>query len=216
MLITARTAFALRCPQCGKMESTTVSRFSLSGGRSAHVTCSSCGAQKLTVGVRPGQVWLQIPCYLCDGVHFHTFTPKQFWNSEVKPIICSETELQLGVFGAEEAAEAHARSVGSDLDRLLEDAAFSDYFDQPDIMYRVLELVHAMADDGNLRCVCGSRQISVDIYPERLELTCTECGQRKALPAESETDLTAVEQVAQITVGDDFPGCRSSGKHHKK
>ncbi|HWI53280.1 MAG TPA: hypothetical protein VNT01_14150 [Symbiobacteriaceae bacterium] len=212
MLVPAQTTFAVRCPQCGCMEMNTVSRFSLSGGQSLKVTCS-CGSHRLTVGGKAGQVLLQIPCYLCDGLHFMQYSAKQFWGGRLQPLMCSDTDLQLGVFGAENEVEAYARAGGSELDRLLEDAAFGEYFDQPDVMYQALSRVHTMAEEGHLTCVCGNRHISVDIYPERLELSCGECGRHKTVLAGQAEDLAALESLARIEVGDDAPGRR---KGHKK
>jgi predicted RNA-binding Zn-ribbon protein involved in translation (DUF1610 family) len=212
VLIPARTAFAIRCPQCGKMETAGVSRFELGGGHSVKLNCS-CGSEKLMVGVRPGQVWLQIPCYLCDGVHFQYYTPKRFWDGELKTISCTETDLQLGVCGPEHEVDTYTRTGGTELDRLLEDAAFGEYFDSPEVMYQALSRVHNLAEEGNLSCSCGNRHISVDIFPERLDLTCPACGRTRAILAGSQEDLAALERMRRIEVGEDI-GSRRRG--HKK
>lgn len=212
MLIPAHTTFAIRCPQCGRLETSTVSRFAVQGAGATRVACS-CGSHKLTIGARQGQISVQIPCYLCDGMHFLYFTPRQFWSRHLKPVSCSDTDLQLGVFGPETEVEVYARTGGNELDRLLEDEAFGEYFDEPDVMYQALSQVHALAEAGKLTCVCGNRHIAVDIFPERLELACSDCGRRKNLLAAREEDLAALENATHITVGDDAPGRR---KGHKK
>jgi hypothetical protein len=211
VLVPAQTTFAIRCPQCGRLELTTVSRFALGGGRSAKVACS-CGSHKLTIGTKQGQVWLQIPCYLCDGVHFHYFQPQRFWSGHLEALSCAETDLQLGVFGHESEVELYMRTGGSELDRLMEDAAFGEYFDHPEVMYQALSRVHTLAEEGNLTCVCGNRHIAVDIFPERLELSCSECGRRKTILAGHEDDLATLERLARIEVGDDAPGRRKGNK----
>lgn len=212
VLISARTTFALRCPQCGQMEAAAVSRFQLAGGRSLKVSCS-CGGHKLTIGAKHGQVAVQIPCYLCDGIHFMYDSSKRFWHEAFRHISCSETELQLGAYGQTPEVEAYARPGVSDLDRLLEDAAFDDYFDHPEIMYQALNLVHNLAEQGSLACACGNPKISVDIYPDRLELICLDCGRHKAIMAATEADLTLLELTTRIEVGDDTAGRR---KGHNK
>lgn len=212
MLISARTAFAIRCPQCGQMETAAVSRFEVNGSPSVKLSCS-CGGPKLTVGGRAGQVWLQIPCYLCDGVHFLYYTPKRFWSTELKALSCSDTDLQLGVFGPEQEVDTYARTGGTELDRLMEDAAFGEYFDSPEVMYQALSRVHTLAEEGKLSCSCGNRQISVDIYPERLDLTCSTCGRHRTLPAGSQDDITALERARRIELGEEADNRR---KGHKK
>lgn len=211
MLVSTDTTFAIRCAQCGKLETNTVSRFALGGGRSVKVACS-CGGHKLTVSKRGGQALLQIPCYLCDGLHFVHFSSRQFWDGRLAQLTCSETDLQLGVFGGQNEVEVYTRTGGSELDRLLEDEAFGEYFDHPEVMYQALSRVHNMAEDGNLTCMCGNRHISVDIYPERLDLACGECGRHKTVLAGREEDLTVLESLTHIEVGDDAPGRRKGNK----
>ncbi|HWI60435.1 MAG TPA: hypothetical protein VNT75_01210 [Symbiobacteriaceae bacterium] len=211
MLVSAETTFAIRCPQCGRLETNTVSRFSLSGRHVHKVNCS-CGSHKLSVSEKAGKVALQVPCYLCDGLHFVHFTTKGFWNGRLQPLTCTDTDLQLGVFGAENEVEVYARAGGSELDRLMEDAAFGEYFDQPEVMYQALSRIHTMAEEGNLTCICGNRHISVDIYPERLELSCSECGRHKTVLAGREEDLIALQCLSHLEVGDDAPGRRKGNK----
>lgn len=211
MIVSARTTFAVRCPECGQMELTTLSRFALSGGQTARICCS-CGSEKLVVGTRKGQVWLQIPCYLCEGIHFAYFQSRWFWGSDLKYLTCTETDLQLGVFGSEEAVDLYTRTGGSELERLLEDEAFGEYFDQPEVMYQVLSLVHTFAEEGNLRCACGNQHISVDIYPERLELICPACGRGRTISASEEEDITVLEQVEHLEVGVSAGGRRKGNK----
>lgn len=211
MLISTQAAFAIRCPQCGKLEAETVSRFTCSHGRSVKVTCS-CGAHKLTAGSKRDAVWLQVPCYLCDGVHFLYFSPRQFWNEEVKPIACTETDLQLGVFGPERAVSSYALAGGSELERLMEDAAFGEYFDDPEAMCRALERIHTLAEEGKVQCRCGNRELSLDIFPEHLELNCPDCGSAKKVRAGSEEDLTVLEATDQIELGEETTGRRRGQK----
>lgn len=212
MLIPTEVALAMRCPDCGRMELTTLSRFTVHGGESTTFRCS-CGSEKLMVGFRDGQVWLRIPCYLCDGLHFYYYTPREFWNASLTTIPCPETDLQVGVLGPVDQVDTYTRTGGTELDRLLEDEGFGEYFDHPDVMYQVLSWVHSKAEEGNLSCSCGNRQIAVDIYPEHLDLTCPSCGSYRSILARTEEDLAALECMTSIEVGDDTPTRR---KGHKK
>lgn len=184
------------------METTVVSRFDIAGGKTVRVACS-CGSHKLTIGTRSGQVWLQVPCFLCEGVHFFYFTPKEFWHTGLGPINCSDSELRLGVFGRENEVDTYMRTGGSELDRLREDEAFSEYFDEPAVMYEALSRVHHLAAEGNLFCSCGNPHIGVEVFPERLELTCSACGRHQTIQAGSEADLALLETAQLLRVGDD-------------
>lgn len=202
MLVTATTSVAARCPECGKLELHQVSLFDFSRGKSLRISCA-CGAQVLTLGTRSGgQYWLQVPCYLCDGLHFIYYGTRVFWSSEVKTIVCPETEIELGFFGPEEEVRQAANSLQSDLEQVLGEAVFEDFFDSPEIMYQVLSRVYDLAETGNLVCSCGNSKVEVDIFPDRLELHCSECRRWRILFAETERDLSLISSLRRIELGE--------------
>lgn len=183
----------MRCPQCGKLDLHPVSLFEFTGGQNVRVACT-CGSLKMIIGFkRPQTFWLQVPCFLCDGMHFIYYTKREFWHPEAKAITCPDTDLQLGSFGDEqqlhEFAADEARQAG-----LGDAAAVRDLFANPDVMYQMLSHVHDMAADGNLDCTCGNGRIEVDIFPDRVELICPVCRRGHTLPAISEEDLRLFEQ----------------------
>lgn len=209
MLVSARTTFALRCPRCGKIELIPLSRFAIGRSGSLKFSCS-CGSHMLTAGVKRGQVWLQVPCYLCDGVHFMYYVPQDFWSGVPTPMTCAETDLQLGVFGEGPEVENYAHP---GLDRWLEDAAFDDYFDHREVMHQAVNRLQALLEAGDVQCTCGGQGISMGVFPDLLELTCEECGRRKSILAGTPEDLDTLERTGRIEISGDAPSRR---KGHKK
>lgn len=212
MLIATSVTVALRCPRCGRLELSELSRFALGRAGSQRVECE-CGHHLLTVGVRPGQVWMQVPCFLCEGTHFRYYSPGQFWQPGLKQIACAETDLQLGVLGDEGAVVEYVRPGLSDLERFMEDDAFDGFFDDPVVMYQVMNQVQELGAQGLLRCRCGSRDVGVDLFPDRLELYCAACGRQRTVPAATEQDLEAVLRASYLEIGGDAPSRR---RGHKK
>jgi hypothetical protein len=211
VLISTRTTFAIRCPQCGQLEVAAVSRFEC--GKGSQKLYCSCGAHKLTAGRQGDQVYMQVPCYLCDGMHFLYMPVRQFWSGGLRPILCSETELQVGVVGPETEVAYYARPNGGELDQFMDETAHDDYFQQPDIMYEALSRVHELDEAGNVSCKCGGRRVMIDLYPERLVLSCPDCGRHRPVPAVCEEDLAALDRFTRLEVGDDSPGRRQG--HNK-
>lgn len=211
MLIATSVTVALRCPQCGRLELSELSRFGLGRTGSQRVVCE-CGHHLLTVGVRPRQVWMQVPCYLCDGIHFRYYSPERFWAGGLKQISCAETDLQLGVLGDEQAVVEYVRPGLSDLERFMEDEAFDGFFDDPAIMYQVMNQVQELSAHDLLRCRCGSRDIGVDLFPDRLELYCVTCGRQRSVPASSEQDLDALMRLAYLEIGGEASPRRRGNK----
>ena len=215
MLVPARLAFAMRCPQCGKWETSVVSLFDFSGGATVRLTCS-CGSHKVTGGMRRGgPFWVQVPCYLCDGMHFTYYAVSEFWAPAVKRILCIDTDLQLGAFGGEAEVAAMVPPGDHEAEKLLEDTIMEDYFENPEIMYQALTHVHDLADAGHLNCQCGNRKVEVDIFSDRLELSCPECGGRLAVHAADAADLERLEAYEALQVGEGDHTARENPERSK-
>lgn len=208
MLVTTQSTLALRCADCGRLEVHHLSLFDFAGGRTVRLTCS-CGAHKLTIGQKGHQVWLRFPCLLCGSTHFLYFPRAAFWAPELKRITCPEAGMDVGFFGLDreppEPLEP-ADEVRLDLGRqalseqpggaqeLMEEAGFDDYFDNPQVMYEMLNRLHDLAAGGKLHCPCGNAQVQVEVLPDRIELTCPSCGRWRSLEAESDQDLARLDQ----------------------
>lgn len=212
MLVNTQTTLALRCVSCGKLDLMAASRFHMHSTGSLRLHCA-CGSLVATVGRKAAQVWIQIPCYLCDGIHFLYFSLNEFWSDEVKELNCAETDLQLGVLGGSEAVSAYANPTATALDRLLEDSAFDDYFDHREVMYQALGHIQTLTDEGKVNCKCGGRQIAIDIFPDRLELSCEDCGQSRVVFARTQDDLELLQHQSRLDVGGDGTSRR---RGHKK
>jgi len=213
LLVSACVTVAIRCPQCGQMELASVSRFALTRGRSVKLKCS-CGSHTLTIAMKQGRVCLQVPCYLCESLHYLDYGPRAFWKANLEEIACTETCFQLGVFGGPSAVAGYAHPEFTELERLLEDSAFDDYFDHREVMGRALAHVNHLEDKGLLSCRCGSQQISIDIFPDHLELTCDDCGEQMTVKAQNEEDLAKLAAVSRLRLGDEASHRRKG--HHKK
>ncbi|MGE5591129.1 MAG: hypothetical protein ACM3ZA_11010 [Bacillota bacterium] len=217
MLVTTDTSLALRCARCGRLDVHPLSLFAFSGNHSVRLTCS-CGAHKLTVGQRGGQFYLQFPCFLCDQTHFLYFPRTAFWAPGLKQITCPETGLDLGFFGAERPMGqtlsdalgalgegtsgegsgvdgAHPSAAEARAQALVEEAGFDEYFDNPQVMYELLNGLHEMASQGTLHCACGNPDVQVEVLPDRVELTCPACGRWRPLVAESDQDLDELDNL---------------------
>ncbi len=229
MLVTTETSLALRCAQCGRLDVHPLSLFAFSGNHTVRLTCS-CGAHKLTVGQRGGQFYLQFPCFLCDHTHFLYFPRAAFWAPELKQIACPETGLDLGFFGANRPLEqalsdalgaagegAHGEGAppggwpkvrgtlpipDQDALDLVEEVGFDEYFENPQVMYQLLNRLHEMAANGKLHCVCGNPDVQVEVLPDRVELTCPTCGRWRPLVAESDQDLAQLDRLERLPAGE--------------
>jgi RNase P subunit RPR2 len=200
MLVTTSTTLALFCPHCGKLDYHTISQFQFSGYNSVNIYCE-CGQLKVSITSKQRkQYLLHIDCIVCETKHFIPFSAKQFWADEVTRINCTDVTVELGFVGPREMVEDSVNKCHHELQDIVSELGFDDYFVNPEIMYEVLNVIHDIAEQGGLFCQCGALQIGVEILPEELELTCTECNGVLHVPAKNEADLNALRNVDQLEV----------------
>lgn len=189
MLLHTQLSVATRCPQCGQFDLHPLSLFQLSPGRSTAITCK-CGCQKIHIGTRDRREYsMRVACILCEGVHFSYHHGGALSSGEIFHFYCPESDLEIGFMGPEQAVADHARC-WEDASPGVDDEDFGNYFQNPPIMYRILDYLHELAEKGNLMCVCGHARIEMNVLPDRLELRCKACGQLEVVPAAREEDLS--------------------------
>lgn len=198
MLIPSRVGIALRCPQCGKMDTHEVLLFAFSGSRSVPLACG-CGQRLGTLSRRHGRMVLQVACYLCGGLHQHQTATTRFWSGPTQTLLCSETDLHLGAVGTPAAVRSF-NSPALDADSL-DAAAFADFFVNPEVMYEVLAAVHDLDLAGRLRCCCGNTEIEYELQPDKLELVCPDCGSRRSLAATEDADAMRARRARRMQIG---------------
>ena len=75
-----------------------------------------------------------------------------------------------------------------------------DEFVNPEIMLEVLDYLDDIAASGRLYCDCGSHNINIELFSDRLELSCNNCYAFKQIPAAKKDDLEAVKKLDEIKV----------------
>lgn len=207
MLVPARVAIALRCPLCGKSDVHLLSLFLFSGANSVRLECS-CGHHQTTVSRRAGKVRLEIPCYLCDGLHQLEYASPRFWQGLSQNISCPETGLLLAAFGPPDEVEALSGIEDDEVDP----GALEDYFVNPEVMYEVLAAVHELDEAGRLRCRCGNTDIEYELQPERLDLICPRCHSRRSLGAAHSEDANRARRQKRLELGGTRGGRGRTGR----
>jgi len=212
VLITTETMLAMRCPKCGKLEFHRLSRFAFSGGMSVQFTCS-CGTTKLNVSAgRRGELLFQVGCVVCEVMHVRTLSGRLIWSSKVVVFSCQETGLELGYIGPFDEIRQLVRNQ-KEVKLLFSELTSEDYFHNSEVMYQVLTYVHELAEQGLVYCQCGNYNIEIDVFSDRLELQCKKCSGVNIIYAETEEDLTMVQQVDELELIKDGLGFLDSLAH---
>lgn len=223
MLIATSTTFAMRCPECGQLQLNTLSLFAFSGKQVLEIKCC-CGTLLLTVKKqRHGGYRLQLPCVICDHKHQRHISDAQMWSQKLTTLYCLETGIELGHIGPWTEVQEAVTNSNADLEVLLDQLEGDDYFSNSAVMYQVINCLHDIAEKGALYCQCGNERIDLDIYPDRVELHCQQCGSINIVYAETEDDLKVIQRVEFIELKrngfkflDSIADQNGSGKPHKK
>lgn len=200
MLVSTQRNLALRCPLCGRLEFHQLSLFSFSGFQTVKIICK-CGFNKLTISTKNyREFFLQISCLICDEIHLLKFSYHELWEKPIVILRCTETGQELGYMGDQQSLEKVIRRKQNDVDSIINNFGFDDYFTNPQVMFEILNHLHQIAEDDRLYCMCGNTNIEIDVFPEKLELRCPVCQSLHIVYAETIEDLRIVKQVQTIAM----------------
>ncbi|MGE5542732.1 MAG: hypothetical protein ACM3WT_06820 [Bacillota bacterium] len=188
---------ALRCSACGSTSVFPVSLFVLGSGR-REFRCS-CGQHILTISRKGADVWTQLACFLCDGVHLFKFADRSFWSREIKSILCPDTGAEIGYIGPLWSLLRVTDVRHEILPKMA--SLFNDSAVGLKVLNRLLEL----EDQGRLRCSKCNSPLEIEAYSEGVEVYCDACGTTLSVPV----GHRATEETGSAPDVPDVPGVLS-------
>jgi len=193
------------------MEYHALSRFAFSNSKLVKIKCV-CGFVKLTVNAKTNNsyYWLKVPCIICETQHLIKVSASKFWSEDIATLYCDETGLELACIGSAEKIKEHKSSSRGEIEALVGNFWGDDYFNNAQVMYETLNCLHDIAEKGQLYCQCGNKQISVDVFPDRLELYCSNCDTVNTIFANANEDLEIISQAGKIELVQNRPKCLDS------
>lgn len=198
MIIEYLTTLSLRCPICGRLDVHPINIFDFSGKKSKDIYCQ-CGYKKVRLGTKNfKRFWVQFNCIICELEHTLIFTPSEFWGKDLVTMRCADTDLKLGYLGPELLVQNEVQDQQQELDAMIKDLGFDDYFCDPEIMLGVLDRLHDIAETNGLVCQCGNHNIDIDMYPDKIELVCRECRGMKMINARTSSDLERIKLTNKV------------------
>ncbi|MFW6306825.1 MAG: hypothetical protein ACOC1N_05545 [Bacillota bacterium] len=200
MMLELSTAFAMRCPTCGRLDVNQLNIFQLSGGQEVSFYCE-CGTHKASI-IRKGPRYINVRyfCIICDIEHSIVFSSRIFWSRKhLNSLFCLDTDLNLGYFGSYKLINEELDRQQEELNSMADDLGFDDFVN-PEIMLGVLDYLHDIAATGSLFCECGSHIISIELYSDKVELSCQTCNAVSYIQASKQSDLDNIKKLDEIIV----------------
>lgn len=202
MLIRAVTTIALYCPRCGKLNLHDISHFAV-GHEPSDLVCSCRYKQASVMRAGAFQFVLTIPCVMCQSTHHQFFDRHALRHIEVEKIYCPSENFELGFIGDHDAIEATCRLHKSEFCRLWQDGVSDEDIRNQQIVLEVLNKVHDIASEQHIYCMCGAHQMTADLLPEGVLLTCLSCGGYELIPATEDVlaRLYATNRIVMTGIG---------------
>ena len=200
MVLELSTAFAMRCPTCGRLDVDQLNIFQLSGDQEVIFQCE-CGTRKAVIR-RKGFRYVSVDyyCIMCDKEHSIVFPSNVFWSKKhLNSLLCLETDLNLGYFGSYKLINEELERQQEELNSMANELGFDEFAD-PEVMLEILDYLHDIAATGGLYCECGSHNINIELFSDKLELSCNSCSAVKQIPASKRADLDAIKKLDEIIV----------------
>jgi hypothetical protein len=203
-----------RCPRCARLEMHRISVFEFSGRQAVILSCS-CGFHKASIySFRHRNYHIRMHCLACDSDHIWTASFADFWRSPVFVCQCVDSGMDIsylcGPGEVKDVVESLDGQVPSELSVFGDTRA--DFFVNPKIMADILNKVRRLTDRGDVYCQCGNDEPRVEVFGDRVELSCQECGSLCIVYAENENDLEVMRGIDCIELTESGFSCVDSRK----
>jgi phage FluMu protein Com len=197
VLIATQTMLAMRCPSCGRLEYHRLSRFDFTDSIMVQLRCS-CGGLKLMAARKGKEYSIQVRCAICNCMHQYRLKGALLWSLQVTDIYCPDSGMELGHLGPLQKIKKIKQSKRSEMNVLFDELTGENFFHDSKVMNKVLNHILGLVEHGLLYCQCGNYNIGLEIYPDRLELSCPKCGAVSVVYAEIEKDIYIAQRTSEL------------------
>jgi len=178
-------SFGYLCPKCGKPVIAQRTRFALTAA-AARIECE-CEKSDLRVETDGYRFRLWVPCGLCGKTHQAECSSEALLEGRGIGLACPETKQLCCYVGQEQQVmqQMEELAIRAEKEKSEDPESFTDNI----IMYEVLSELKDIAARGGVSCSCGSREYSIRVNRDAVDLICSQCGGKLRLPAATDEDL---------------------------
>lgn len=204
MLIDTDITIAYKCSACGSFKFSSLSIFKLPFSMDRSLHCS-CGKSTATISVNNLREYkIKIPCIGCGEDHVFTLNVKEFLYKDINVFSCPRTAIQQCFVGREAVVRKWIDNLEKELDKIIDEFGYDNYFKNTQVMFDTLNRVHDIAEEGNLICECGNKDIQLVMFSDRILLKCKRCPGSRIIYAASNGDLKDVLMKQQILLSSEL------------
>jgi len=202
MLVNTDVTIAYKCYCCGTYEFHNISAFRLPDkGKEIQLKCR-CGKYSATVSESRSAIYtIYAGCMACGREHTHRISRKDMLGNSLSIFNCPETGIQHCFVGNDHEVRKKIDEIEKELDEMVDMLGYESYFKNTQVAFDSLNKIHDIAEKGNLYCRCGSRDIELVLFTEKILLKCRRCGRSIEIKTGSNEDLKHLLSSQRITIG---------------
>lgn len=198
MLVDYKTSLAYICPYCSSVNLRIIDPFDFSGRSVLEVKCAgdACGETVVRITDAKDKYKLAVECPLCEETHRAEIKKNTFWSQNLFQLTCSESGMPVMCIGEKDEASGVIRDLAHKL------IAFDEMMGASDdirLFMEIAERVNLLAKTGKVSCVCGCKDIVMELFSKAVVLTCRDCAREKHIPPTQES-LTELLNASAIVL----------------
>ncbi len=206
MIIDASTTIAYKCSSCGTFEFVNITLFELASVREAVYNCRCNGSMLVISKENSDSYKVAIPCIGCGNNHIYILERKDFIKQDISTFYCPKTGIPQCFIGNDKEVRKKIDILEKEFDDLINMFGYESYFTNTQVMFDSLNIVHDIAEKGNLFCECGNDDIELLLLSDKIYLRCKKCPACKILYASTNEHLRENLKVKHILLLDENPG----------
>lgn len=202
MLIDMDVIIAYKCFCCGMFDFSNINLFKFHKHKNIMPKCRCEGTKLEIVEVAKNNYKFTVPCIACGAKHSFIITREDLTSKDIMVYTCPVTNIKQCFIGRDAAVREHVDNFEKELDVIIDDLGYDNYFANTQVMIETLNKIHDIAEQGDLRCQCGCNDISVSLLRKGIYLRCPQCSGNKFIPAASNNDLKKTIQKVKIVLAE--------------
>lgn len=185
-----KTSIGYICPHCSTITVRDINLFDFSGNDACELPCANpmCTQHPVAISAKKDKYAISVHCPICDEQHLYNIRKIAFWQKDFFVLHCTESGFGVLFVGDDQKIRAEIKEQEKLLNELEEDYAVSE---ELSIIFEAVEHINALARSDSIFCSCGSRNIAIEIYNDRITLFCRDCNLKK----EIKTDRKSLEDL---------------------
>lgn len=198
MIIKQTRTITYICPECGITHFKTIELFNFSGKSEVIIKCK-CGKSHLRITTKDYKNYTMfIPCMGCGKRHKYIMDFYHMWVKPINIIHCNENDFKFCIIGNDTEVRKELDHLDIENEVVADNIGFEKSFYNSKVMLEAVNKIHDIAEQNNIICECGCKDISIYMLEDKIILQCIRCSGLEIIAAENNFDLKKILQKQQI------------------